>query len=421
MRNANTTAEPLLLEVTRLVARGWTERQPTGIDRVTQAYLRHYAPCARAVVQHRGAVKIFTMRDSQRLFAILDGPAGTMRARIAAFAPGALLRAAPSLQAERATYLNVSHTDFDLPRHVAWVERSRLRPIYLVHDLIPINHPEYCRPHAVRRHRGRVVNALRHGAGIIVNSQATARELKHFAEHEGLPVPPMIASWLAGAPLARPRAPAPAERAERQPDYFVCLGTIEPRKNHALLLDVWERLASERDVEMPRLLLIGQWGRGSEAVRKRIAMSPALRRHVNVLSRCSDAELQGWLAGARAMLLPTRAEGFGLPLVEGLALHTPVIASDLPCFAEIGQGIPTLLDPDDLRAWHALIDQFGPDHPEHRRQLGLMDHFRAPSWEDHFAAVDDWLFAPPASAKRFAHNHVSAPIAVAARTNRVAT
>lgn len=387
-------AEPLLLEVTRLVARGWTAHRPTGIDRVTHAYMCHYGPRSRAVIQHRGVFKILTLRDSQRLWAILTGPEAVMRLRIAAFAPGALLRAATTLKKGGGTYINVSHTDFDLPRHVAWVQQSQLRPIYFIHDLIPIMHPDYCRPHAVRRHRGRVINALRHGAGIIVNSQATASDLALFARREGLPLPPVVASWLAGASFSE----AGVAEAACAEDYFVCLGTIEPRKNHALLLDHWEQLTRRRGAKVPRLVMIGQWGHGSDIIRQRIAASPSLQRHVTVLNRCSDNEMQRWLTKARALLMPTLAEGFGLPMVEALSLGTPVIASDLPCLAEVGQGIPTLLDPKDCEAWREILEGFDSDHPEFRRQRAQMNRFRAPSWTDHFEAVDELLFGSPTQA-----------------------
>ena len=62
------TPSEILLDVTRLVSLAWTKRRSTGIDRVCEAYARHFAPRARAVVQHRGVVKVFSRRDSDTLF-----------------------------------------------------------------------------------------------------------------------------------------------------------------------------------------------------------------------------------------------------------------------------------------------------------------------------------------------------------------
>jgi glycosyltransferase involved in cell wall biosynthesis len=385
-----------LLDVTRLISRSWTGRIQTGIDRVASAYLDYFGLRSLAVVQHRGVFRILNAQDSQRLFELLRGPDASFRRRLMAFAPIALRRAATSFDGDGAVYLNVSHTDFDLPQHVDWVGRCGLRAMYLIHDLIPVTHPEYCRPHAVRRHRERVRNALRFGAGIIVNSRATANELASFAQGARLPMPPVLASSLAGAKFDKPLPASFTENA----DYFLCLGTIEPRKNHALLLDVWESLARDTTRKVPDLVIVGQWGRNSEPVRRRIARSAVLKRHVRVLDRCPDSDLAGWIAGARALLMPTFAEGFGLPLVEALDLGTPVIASDVPCLAEIGKGIPTLLDPKRTDVWRSMIARFDAVHPERRRQLEQMHRFHAPRWSDHFSAVEAWLPGVAATQRR---------------------
>ena len=95
--------------------------------------------------------------------------------------------------------------------------------------------------------------------------------------------------------------------------------------------------------------------------------------------------------GARALLMPSFAEGFGLPVVEALQLSTPVIASNLPVFREIGDDIPLLLDPGDAGAWLAAVRALCDDGVERARQMAAMPAFRAPGWSDHFAGIEAWL------------------------------
>jgi glycosyltransferase involved in cell wall biosynthesis len=268
------------------------------------------------------------------------------------------------------------------------VRDCRLRPVYFIHDLIPITHAQYCTPRAVIRHRGRVVRALKTATGIVVNSRSTAEELKVFARSEGLPLPSVTVAPLAVGHLGKAAQATPADH-----PYFVCLGTIEERKNHRLLLQVWLRLIVQSGVDAPRLVIIGQWGARSEAVREMLRRHPALRRYVTVITRCNDDEVRSWIAGAQALLMPTLAEGFGLPMVEALTMGTPVIASDLPCFRENGQGIPCLLDSTDTAAWTKMIASFSEPWGGRQRQLRLLDRYRPPVWEDHFAAVEEWLAA----------------------------
>lgn len=379
--------QPLLLDCTRIVARRWANRQPSGIDRVCDAYLAHFAPRAQAVVQYRGKARILSGRHSQRLFALLTGQEAGFRQRFARFAPRAFAASSSRPQISGATYLNVSHTDFDLPAHRRWVREGALRAVYLLHDLIPIQHPQWTTSRRVARHRGRVVQALAEASGIIVNSSCTARQLTDFARQEGLTPPPVLS-----APLAAGDLPAPAAKpATLEAPYFVCVATIEARKNHLLLLKAWRKLIAEQGDAAPRLVLIGQWGIRSERVRQMYRGDPHLPRFVTILERCSDHELACWLAGAKALLAPSRAEGFGLPLAEALKLGVPVIASDLPAFAEFGAGIPKLLDPTDDKSWLAAIRDFATDGSERLLQLAKLRQYRAPQWADHFALVEPWL------------------------------
>ncbi len=383
-----THPRPILLDVTRLVAFRWSGGCPTGIDRVCIAYLEHYATRAHAVFQFRGFFRVLDARQSDRLFALLARRTVNFRSRFLPIATQALTRASARVTEKGKFYINASHTDFDLASHIEWVRSSNLRSIYLIHDLIPISHSSHCRPRAVTRHLGRVVNSLRHATGIIVNSDHTRDELVNFANTNGHRIPPIVSAPLGGAKL-----PSVHPAADVQDRYFLCIGTIEPRKNHKMLLRVWQRMARRSGNAIPRLIVIGRWGAQSKEVRAFIRRDAALARHVTILDHCSDAEMADWIAGARAVLLPTRAEGYGLPLVEAMAMGAPVVASDLPAFRQIGKGIPLLLDPDDEAAWTHAIMTLESGEDERHRQIELLTEFRPPVWQDHFVQVDAWLDA----------------------------
>ncbi len=412
-----TTAQPVLLDCTRMIARYWSGAMPTGIDRVADAYRTHFAARAQAVIQVRGRARVMSRAQSERLFALLDTPGGALRQRFASLASGF----ASLMDGEArgvgtpagALYLNVTHTDFDLDRHIAWVRSEKLRPVYLLHDLIPIEHPQFTTPQKVTRHNGRVRRALEAASGIIANSRATAGAITAFARSEGLTLPPIL-----GAPLGSPHLPIlPAQPATPQPS-FVCVSTIEQRKNHMLLLNVWQRLIARYGDNAPRLVLIGRWGVGSQAVRQRYLSDPQLRRFVTIYTGCTDAEVVQHLSAARALLAPSRAEGFGLPVVEALKLGVPVIASDLPVFREVGGTVPTFLAPDAPEDWLRMIKDFMADGAERKRQIAALAAWSAPDWRDHFGLVEDWLQTLPArpfpdSAPLLAANDIAARSALA--------
>lgn len=284
-------------------------------------------------------------------------------------------------------YLNIGHTGLDSDGFVPWVRKSGVRPIYFVHDLIPITHPHFCRAGEGERHRRRMRTVLSTAAGVIGNSQATLDDLANFAAGEGLPPHPMIAAWLGTtARLSADDQPKSARST------LVALGTIEARKNHQLLLNIWSRLVAKLGLEAPQLLIIGQRGWEADEVFRILDENKNLVGHVIELNRCSDQELAHHLESARALLFPSHAEGYGLPLIEALAMRVPVIASDLPAFREIGQGLPLLLDPDDEQSWEAAILDFAqPKSVARDEQLRRLDGFRPPTWYDHFERVEQWL------------------------------
>ena len=174
-------------------------------------------------------------------------------------------------------------------------------------------------------------------------------------------------------------ADGPAER-----PYFVCVGTIEARKNLAFLLTIWRRLAERMSEAAPQLVLVGRRGWENEAVIDHLERSHAVRALVHEVGDLSDAELAQVMAGARGLLAPSFAEGFDLPLIEALCLGVPAIASDIPVHRELAAPA-TLVDPTDGPAWLDAI--------EAACAPALHDpwSFSALSWEGHFALVREAL------------------------------
>jgi glycosyltransferase involved in cell wall biosynthesis len=380
---------PLLFDVSRLIWRRWAGRLPTGIDRVCLAYLARYRAEAQAVVHGRGVRRILGKSASDRLFDVLAASEPRFRQEFVRLLPKLLSPSSTSWSGKGRLYLNVGHTGLEEQGLVDWIRAADVLPIFLVHDLIPITHPEYCRAGEALRHTERIRNMLATAAGVVANSRATLESLAEFAAREQLPMPEAVAALL-GVEVWRGEDEEPAAEPERPT--FVMLGTIEARKNHLLLLQVWTRLARQLGPRTPRLLIIGQRGWECEQVVDLLERCQPLQGHVFEVGRCSDADLHQHLRTARALLFPSLVEGFGLPLIEALGLGTPVIASDLPVFREISPGIPTYLDPLDGPAWERTILAYADGGSTARgEQLLRLANYQPPSWNDHFAVVNDWL------------------------------
>ena len=375
----------VLIDVTRLLGRFMKGRLPTGVDRVNLAYVRHYGQRARAVVRLAGLSFVLPKAESDRLFQWLLVPTG--RLNVAILMARGLLLGWNKQRVAGCFLFNAGHSGLEQDAYPAMLRRQQVRPLFVVHDLIPITHPEYCRHGERERHLARMNNVLAVASGVIANSQATLKELASFAESAGQPLPrPVVALLAPGmsgiSPGKRPMAPP----------YFVILSTIEPRKNHWLLLQLWRGLVERLGQEAPRLVVIGQRGWECENVVDLLERCERLKGFVVEHSICSDAELVTYLYHAQALLFPSFAEGYGMPLVEALALGVPVIASDLPVFREIAGEIPEYIDPLDGKRWSELVTEYArPDSQLRIAQLRRIGDFKVPTWADHFAKVDALL------------------------------
>lgn len=380
---------PLLFDASRLIWRVWTGRLPTGIDRVCFAYLDHFGSRAQAVVQRGGLRLVLSPGRSSELFALLKRGGPGFRGALIALLAGAAVSSTwkgAMRDLRGALYLNIGHTGLDYRGLPGWLRQLGVKPVFLIHDLIPITHPQFCRAGEALRHQARMRHALECAHGIIANSAATRDDLARFAAAEGLPMPDTLVAWLGADVHDQPAVPAARAR-----PHFVMIGTIEARKNHLLLLDLWRRLVADLGDDAPELMIVGQRGWEAEQVFARLDADPALAGHVRELGRCDDATMVALLDGARALLMPSFIEGFGIPVIEALQRGVPVIASDLPVFREISSDLPLFRDPADLDGWEAAVRDFTGDSAERARQLALMPGYAAPTWPDHFQQVESWL------------------------------
>lgn len=389
---------PLWLDVSRLLWRVFRGTL-TGVDRVELAYAEHLlveaAPRLRFVAfDYRGG---FGLLPQDRTAALVRavGPAweaGTLgrlkRRALALFAaslanPHGLPRAAAG--SPRPVYLNVSHHPL---AHTAAVARMLARSgaafLPLVHDLIPLEYPEYVCPEETRRHHRRMATIAGLADAVIANSAATAAALRPLLP-SGLP---LLAAPLGVAP--RRAARLPTALADGTP-FFLCLGTIEPRKNHLLLLQLWRQMAAAAapgDPPLPKLVIVGNRGWDNEQVLDLLERSARLRPHVLELGRVSDGVVAGLMAEARALLMPSFAEGFGLPVAEALACGAPVLCSDIPAHREIGGAVAEYLDPLDAPAWAAAVLAYAaPGSARRAAQLRRLAGWEAPGWPAHIDAV----------------------------------
>lgn len=384
----------VILDISRLISR-IRYSTPSGVDRVEMAY-------ARGLLAHYGDDLAFAALHPAGLYGRVRRPAAlayldALERRWSAQENGPLRRSLPSILPQLdallptrrgigsgGVYVQASPhhlTRADVVRRI--MHRERARFLCLVHDLIPIEFPEYARPAGAALHQRRIETVAsvigETGGGAIVNSAATGRSLKPWLR-PGTPIHVALLGTEA-LPAAEP------ERGDGRP-YFVCLGTIEPRKNHLLLLHLWRQLAQTLPAaEVPRLVVIGRRGWENEQVVDMLERCPSLIGHVEELGGCPDRRLSALLRGAAALLMPSFAEGYGMPVAEALSVGTPVICSDLPALREVGGEVPDYLDSLDGPGWRRTVLDHAAGGPMRVAQMDRLPGWHNPGWAEHIAIV----------------------------------
>jgi glycosyltransferase involved in cell wall biosynthesis len=229
--------------------------------------------------------------------------------------------------------LDVFHaTNFVLP------PLRRARGVVTVHDLAFLRMTETVSA-ASARYRALVPRSIERAAVVLTPSEAVADQVREAYD----PAVPVQAVPHGVSPhWAAARPPSAALRAHlRLPSsYVLFVGTLEPRKDVRTLLAAHALLP-----DAPPLVLVGPPGWG-EQVDVRSAITPGYL----------DADdLRAVVAGASALVLPSRDEGFGLPLLEALAAGTPVVASDLPVLREVGGDLVSYAPVGDAEAFAAAL------------------------------------------------------------------
>lgn len=304
-------------------------------------------------------------------------------------------------EVKRGCFFGISHSMLGRSAYLAALARHPdLKRVMFIHDTIPCDFPEYCREFEGPKHLLRLRNAFRYATHLVVNSEYTARRTDYWREMMGAPALPVAVIPIGVDPGALVHASVAAEQVPPRRPYFVVLGTIEPRKNHALLVHLWREFTETLPPEeVPELLIIGRRGWDNESLFRILDRCESIRGHVREMNRVLDHELWPLLRGARAILFPSFVEGWGMPMVEALGMGVPVIGSDIAPFQEAGQGIPTLLSPLDGNGWREAILGFSRrESPARLAQMERLKNYRPPTWDAHFRKLADFLGEPALAA-----------------------
>ena len=254
--------------------------------------------------------------------------------------------------------------------------------VITLHDLTHLHYPETQPPARLREIERRLADGVQRASLILTDSQYIADEAQ---QHFGLPAERFVVAPLGVASRFHPREPGAIDAVLKAHgvearEYFLCVGTLEPRKNLTLALRAHAKLPEAIRQRFP-LLIVGMAGwqhdQFSEELQRALATG-----NVCLLGYLPDEQVAQLLAGARALIFPSLYEGFGLTVLEAMASGTPVILTRRSAMPEVAGAAGNYIEPDDpdglCEAMNRLInDQV---HWQACREAGLQQA-RLFTWE----------------------------------------
>jgi len=285
---------------------------------------------------------------------------------------------------------------------VEYLARFGAKAVLACYDTVPVQFPEFLvRDELGQEFRQHLVE-MGHGASeVMAISQSTKRDLVHFWEEAGLErrLPDVFTISLASyaSPSQLPVLNAHEHQILRdvfgRGDYILYVSSVESRKNHKMVFDIWRDLWLERGVDCPQFVHVGMAGWGNTDLLGRVPRMPAyIGGKINWLQHVSDDLLAHLYHNCAFTIFPSLYEGWGLAATESLAFGKVCVVSNNSSLEEATQGLMPRYHPLDFIGWKREIERL-LDDDGYRKSLEqkISDEHRSVSWADFGARFCDQL------------------------------
>ncbi len=265
--------------------------------------------------------------------------------------------------------------------------RYGMKVAALIHDLIPLTHPDVVTGGVIKAFSSWIDGAIANADLLLTVSDYSAMSLREVAVDRGWTLPPIArlrfgAEAFAETPPRRRHKSQPVTGLSR---FVLYVATFERRKNHRLLFEIWQALCAKHGAAaVPDLVLVGKrQGLIDKVFDENLRRTNALDGKIRVLTDLDDAVLRDLYDRCAFTVFPSLVEGWGLPVAESLSHGKLCLASDRTSIPEVGGDLVCYFDPDDVDGAVALIERaIVDDGWRTRQEQRIRATFRPPSWSD---------------------------------------
>ena len=287
-------------------------------------------------------------------------------------------------------------------------ERLGFRFVTLCYDIIPLQFPQYYKEQDVAAFRQYYNVAFPLTDLVVFTARATERDALTYCKTHHL----NIKDACVVSPGADAAAPRLSSNTTLPPDlergrYAILVSTIEPRKGHQLIYNVWLKLLAEGVPQKKgfKLVFVGRPGWKVEKLIDQLKNDARLGNSLQLLTSVNDHQLAALYDGAAFCLYPSVYEGYGLPVVEAFFSKKALLASTGGAIPEVVAGLSPCLDPHDESQWHSMLSQWISD-PSARTEYetAIRTRFRPTSWstfaQQFFQTIEETVTQQPSAGDR---------------------
>ena len=222
-----------------------------------------------------------------------------------------------------------------------------------IYDLIPLSHPQYCHQDFAREFQHQLAGITKISDRFIVISEHVRQELSTYLHTNKLGDKDIFTTrfgfeFNTSQRKKRTDIDLVEKLKLKQHGFFLFVGTLDPRKNPILLLDVWSKLLEKYSTKTPKLVFAGRPGHDMQEFEE---YAERLNQHtpdkIVVLGETTDPELEQLYQGSLGLIFPSFVEGWGLPVEEALYFGKYVLASNSSSIPEAGRNAAFYFSPED--------------------------------------------------------------------------
>lgn len=245
------------------------------------------------------------------------------------------------------------------------IRNQGLKLAVYVYDIIPVIHPQYTHQNTIVKFVEYIGAYLKNADIIIASTQATLNYINKLIEQLNLKPIPGFVSWL-GVDFegsdnnSKESVRDDVKEAVKAGKYYLMVGTVEPRKNHKLVLDAFEHELFDLGYN---LVFAGRFGWDVEELKKRVLEHPLLGKKLFFIENADNLSIDYLYRNSYMVAFPSFAEGFGLPVIEAFGRGVPVIASNYDVIYEVGKGYAEFFSPESEEEFVAIAKKYN-DSPE---------------------------------------------------------